>query len=205
MNISKICIEPTTEIIKVIKILKKTGRKLLLVVDKKKKFIGTITDGDIRKVILNKVRIKDTIEKFYNKKPKSIEKKKFSYRSAKNMMMKYNIDAIPILDNGKVIKVIFWKDIIENIENLSNLDCVIFAGGEGKRLKPFTIVLPKPLIPFNEKTFLDQIIDKFSFYKISNFNLILNYKSNIIKSYLKDSKSKNNYKFLITLQNCLFL
>ena len=69
------------------------------------------------------------------------------------MMMKYNIDAIPILDNGKVIKVIFWKDIIENIENLSNLDCVIFAGGEGKRLKPFTIVLPKPLIPFNEKTF----------------------------------------------------
>ncbi len=196
MNISKICIEPTTEIIKVIKILKKTGRKLLLVVNKKKKFIGTITDGDIRKVILNKIRIKDTIEKFYNKKPKSIEKKKFSYRSAKNMMMKYNIDAIPILDNGKVIKVIFWKDIIENIENLSNLDCVIFAGGEGKRLKPFTIVLPKPLIPFNEKTFLDQIIDKFNFYKISNFNLILNYKSNIIKSYLKDSKSKNNYKFI---------
>ena len=45
MNISKICIEPTTQIIKFIKILKKTGRKLLLVVNKKKKFIGTITDG----------------------------------------------------------------------------------------------------------------------------------------------------------------
>ena len=56
--------------------------------------------------------------------------------------------------------------------------------------------MPKPLIPFNEKTFLDQIIEKFNFYKISNFNLILHYKSNIIKSYLKDSKSKNNYKFI---------
>ena len=196
MNISKISIEPTTKIIKVIKILKITGRKLLLVVDENKKFIGTITDGDIRKVILKKIKTSETIEKFYNKKPKFLEKKRFSYKYAKNIMMKYNIDALPILDFEKVVKVIFWKDVIENIGSLSNLDCVIFAGGEGKRLKPFTIVLPKPLIPFNEKTFLDQIIGKFNFYKISNFNLILNYKSNIIKSYLKDSKSKNNYKFI---------
>ena len=77
MNISKICIEPTIKIIKIIKILKKTRKKQLLVVNKKKKFIGTITDGDIRKVILNKIRIKDTIEKFYNKKPKSMRKKVF--------------------------------------------------------------------------------------------------------------------------------
>ena len=196
MNISKISIEPTTKIIKVIKVLKVTGRKLLLVVNKNKKFIGTITDGDIRKVILKKIKTSESIEKFYNKKPKFLEKKNFSYRQAKNIMMKYNIDALPILEFGKVVKVIFWKDVIENIGSLSNLDCIIFAGGEGKRLKPFTMVLPKPLIPFNEKTFLDQIIEKFNFYKISNFNLILNYKSNIIKSYLKDSKSKNNYKFI---------
>jgi len=196
MNISKISIEPITKIIKVIKMLKTTGRKLLLIVDKDKKFIGTITDGDIRDVILKKIKTSETIEKFYNKKPKYLEKKFFSYKYAKNIMMKYNIDALPILNYGKVVKVIFWKDIIENIGSLSNLDCVIFAGGEGKRLKPFTIVLPKPLIPFNKKTFLDQIIEKFSFYKISNFNLILNYKSNIIKSYLKDSRSKLNYKFI---------
>ena len=48
MNISKISIEPTSEIIKVIRILKVTGRRLLLVINKNKKFIGTITDGDIR-------------------------------------------------------------------------------------------------------------------------------------------------------------
>ena len=105
-------------------------------------------------------------------------------------MMKYDIDALPILEFGKVVKVIFWKDIIENIGSLSNLDCVIFAGGEGKRLKPFTLVLPKPLIPFNEKTFLDQIIEKFNSFKISNFNLILNYKSNIIKKLFKVQNQK---------------
>ena len=195
MNISKICIKPNTEIIKVIKILKITGKQLLLVVNKKKNLIGVITDGDIRKLILKKIRLNRTIEKYYNKNPKYLEKKKFTYKFAKNFMIKHRINVLPILNNGKVVKVILWKDIIENIENLNNLDCVIFAGGEGKRLKPFTIVLPKPLIPFNEKTFLDHVIDRFNFYKITNFNLILNYKSNIIKSYLKESKSKNNYKF----------
>lgn len=196
MNISKISIEPNSKIIQAIKALKVTGRKLLLVINKNKKFIGTITDGDIREIILKKIRTSESIEKFYNKKPKFLEKKNFSYRQAKNIMMKHKIDALPILEFGKVVKVIFWKDVIENIGSLSNVDCVIFAGGEGKRLKPFTIVLPKPLIPFNDKTFLDQIIENFNFYKISNFNLILHYKSNIIKSYLKDSKSKNNYKFV---------
>ena len=196
MNISKISIEPNSKIIQAIKALKVTGRKLLLVINKNKKFIGTITDGDIREIILKKIRTSESIEKFYNKKPKFLEKKNFSYRQAKNIMMKHKIDALPILEFGKVVKVIFWKDVIENIGSLSNVDCVIFAGGEGKRLKPFTIVLPKPLIPFNEKTFLDHIIERFNFYKISNFNLVLHYKSNIIKSYLKDSKSKNNYKFI---------
>ena len=70
MNISKISIEPTSKIIKVIRILKVTGRRLLLVINKNKKFIGTITDGDIRKLILKKTKTSESIEKFYNKKPK---------------------------------------------------------------------------------------------------------------------------------------
>ena len=54
MNISKISIEPNSKIIQAIKALKVTGRKLLLVINKNKKFIGTITDGDIREIILKK-------------------------------------------------------------------------------------------------------------------------------------------------------
>ena len=59
------------------RILKVTGRRLLLVINKNKKFIGTITDGDIRKLILKKTKTSESIEKFYNKKPKFLEKKIF--------------------------------------------------------------------------------------------------------------------------------
>ena len=35
------------------------------------------------------------------------------------------------------------------------------AGGEGTRMKPFTKILPKPLIPINEKSVLEHIIENF--------------------------------------------
>ena len=41
------------------------------------------------------------------------------------------------------------------------LSVVIMAGGKGIRLKPFTEVLPKPLIPIGNKTALEHIIDNF--------------------------------------------
>ena len=40
---------------------------------------------------------------------------------------------------------------------------VIMAGGKGTRLEPFTKVLPKPLMPVNDKPVIEHIIEKFTF------------------------------------------
>ena len=44
----------------------------------------------------------------------------------------------------------------------SKTPVVIMAGGKGVRLKPFTSVLPKPLIPVDEKPIIEHIIEKFT-------------------------------------------
>jgi len=62
------------------------------------------------------------------------------------------------------------------------------VGGEGKRLKPFTSILPKPLIPIGGRTMIDIILDNFNSQGFSKFDIIINYKSNIIKSYLEEFK-----------------
>ena len=59
------------------------------------------------------------------------------------------------------------------------------AGGKGERLKPFTNVLPKPLVPIHDKTIIELIIDNFSFHGIEKFNFSLNYKGNLIKTNIK--------------------
>ena len=68
------------------------------------------------------------------------------------------------------------------------------AGGKGERLKPYTSVLPKPLIPINNKPMLEHIILNFKYFNLSNFHLVLNHQAQLIKSYFKNNKNlKINY------------
>ena len=69
------------------------------------------------------------------------------------------------------------------------------AGGKGERLKPYTSVLPKPLIPINNKPMLEHIISNFKFFNIQNFHLVLNHQAKLIKSYFNnyDKNLKINY------------
>ena len=50
--LKKILIQSSSSITNTLKKLRATGLKCLIVVDKKKKYLGTITDGDIRNEIL---------------------------------------------------------------------------------------------------------------------------------------------------------
>lgn len=70
------------------------------------------------------------------------------------------------------------------------------AGGFGKRLDPFTRVLPKPLIPIGDKTIVECIIDEFRKYQINSFYLSVNYKSKIIKSYFEELKPKYKINYV---------
>ena len=92
-------------------------------------------------------------------------------------------------------KVLTWEEIFNSDKeqvNLKNTDVVIMAGGKGERLKPFTEVLPKPLIPVNNKPMLEHIIENFSYFNFSKFHLVLNHQANLIKSYFQTIKK--NYK-----------
>ena len=64
------------------------------------------------------------------------------------------------------------------------------AGGKGLRLRPFTEVLPKPLIPIGNKTAIDHIIDNFKDNGFNKFIFSINYKSKLIKAYIQELKIK---------------
>ena len=94
----------------------------------------------------------------------------------------------------------------KDVKNLINTDknnkipekvlAIIMAGGEGTRLRPLTNILPKPLIPLNNKTVIESIIEQFRQYKINKFLISINYKSDLIKSFFKELKPKYYYKFI---------
>jgi NDP-mannose synthase len=63
---------------------------------------------------------------------------------------------------------------------------VILAGGLGTRLKPFTQVIPKPLLPIGEKAVLEIQIEHFKRYGFSEIFLATNYKSEYIENFFGD-------------------
>jgi len=198
----KILIEPSINLKSALKQMSATGEKCLVVVDKKNKLLGTLSDGDVRKAILKGKINKGKISEYFHKKPIFLKKENYTLAQAKNIFLKRRIDIIPIIEKTKkVVDVITFEDIFKKNKNAVHSKSlpktvIIMAGGKGTRLEPFTNVLPKPLVPINEKPVIEHIIEKFIENKISNFFITSNYKSKILKAYFQEMKPKFKLTFV---------
>ena len=63
---------------------------------------------------------------------------------------------------------------------LRKLDLVILVGGKGTRIKKYLQGLPKPMLKFNDKFFLNYVINFASKYSLNKIYLLTGYKSDII-------------------------
>src|SRR5215203_5095748 len=66
------------------------------------------------------------------------------------------------------------------------MQAVILAGGLGTRLRPFTEVIPKPLLPIGEKSLLEIQIEHLRQHGCEEVFLATNYKSDYIRNFFGD-------------------
>lgn len=66
------------------------------------------------------------------------------------------------------------------------MKAVILAGGLGMRLRPFTQVIPKPLLPIGEKAVLEIQIEHLKEHGFDEIFLATNYKSDYIENFFGD-------------------
>ena len=189
--LDKLIINGNLSIKEAIKKVEISGQRCVYI-EKNNKLIGSLTDGDLRKLIIKDINLNKKISKYFNRNPKYIERKKFSIVKAKKILLKYKIDSLPITIDKKVVQVITWRDIVKNKLPTQKYSIFIIAGGRGERLMPFTSILPKPLIPVNGVPIIKLIINSFDSENTKEIYVSLNYKHSIIKSYLnseiKDKK-----------------
>lgn len=166
------------------------ARGILFIVDDENRLVGTLTDGDIRRWILNKGDLASPIYMAMNRFPKSL--KSYEKDIALQYMRDNQITAVPIVDEYNIIIDIVFvnEDCLFRVNDhnvlLSGIPVVIMAGGKGTRLYPYTRILPKPLIPIGETPIVERIIGRFLLYGINRFYMTLNYKKGMIKSYFND-------------------
>lgn len=203
-NIKNTLAPQNISLIRALELLKLNGNKCLIIVNQNKKLLGTLTDGDIRKLIISGKKLSTSIKKFYNKNPKYFFFKSYSIEQLKNEFLRNKYDLIPLVDKKKRIKnIISWEEVFKNEElkkkkkKIDGIKLVIIAGGYGTRLIPFTTILPKPLIPINDKSVLEHILENFYSYGINETFISLNFKSKTIKAYCEELKAKYNLKYVI--------
>ena len=159
-------------------------------------FINILTDGDIRRAILQKktldLKVKDVlyIKSVQKRSSLIFVNKGTDPEKIKTIFKKNNLRQLVIVDDGMPINVIHYEDINYLPGHLkSNFSVLIMAGGFGKRLMPLTQSLPKPMLSINGVPMLEIIIKQLSRLKIKKIYISVHYLSEKIIDYFGNGNS----------------
>jgi dTDP-glucose pyrophosphorylase len=188
MNIARHLISDTESISFAMQRLNTLGDELtLFVVNGDGKLLGTVTDGDIRRGLLKRLRLDDRVSDCMNASFKFL--KQSDTRPDKIQEYKLlGIKLLPVLDSSHRIVHILNLDTQATI---LPVHAVIIAGGEGLRLRPMTNETPKPLLKIGSKHIIDYGIERLIKYGINNILVCVNYLGQQIIDYLGDGSEKN--------------
>lgn len=156
---------------------------------------GVLTDGDVRRFLLRGGSIQDNVSLAVNYNPKFFYEK--DTESSQEYMTKHMLTALPIVDEQmKLIRIDRLNGVSVHREISADVPVIMMAGGLGTRLKPYTEIIPKPLIPIGPKTISEHILDRFVSYGCKRYYMILNYKKSLIEAYFKDIASYEGLGFV---------
>ena len=176
----KLLVSPSNTLIEAINILHEGGCRIALVVDQELKLLGTVTDGDIRRALIDSVPMDSLVTLIMNKQPLIAssdmqEKEVLSLMDSKDLLHMPILDEHGILCDLVTLQQLHKKSVYDN-------PVFIMAGGFGTRLHPLTKEMPKPLLKVGDKPILDTIIERFIDFGFSNFYISTHYMPEKIKN-----------------------
>lgn len=200
-EVKKYTVEVDSSIRKAIKKLDEGGIGFIVCVDKDERVVGIVTDGDFRRAILQGVDLKKKIMEIANKNFHFLEYG-YAKKEAKHIFENTYAERIPVLKNESLVDVITKEEFFKigekglMVKSRLDLPVIIMAGGTGRRLDPFTRILPKALIPVGDEPIIEVIMDRFAQYGIKNFYVSLHYKARMIKAYFEDSAANYSIEYI---------
>jgi dTDP-glucose pyrophosphorylase len=173
-------------ILTAIRIIDSAMTQLALVVDENRKLVATVTDGDIRRALLQGIDLSQPITKAMNRKFQSLPAGT-PRMEIRRTMLQHRVRRLPLLDaEGRVAELVFLEALVEG-GNKDNW-VVIMAGGLGTRLRPLTQHTPKPMVKVGERPILETILNGLSEQGFHRVCLAVNYKADIIRKHFKDGR-----------------
>jgi dTDP-glucose pyrophosphorylase len=180
----KVQMSPGTTIRSALENINNEALRIALVVDHDQRLLGVVTDGDIRRGLLNGYGLEGTVESIMNRHPVTAPVDA-DRGFLVNKMNQLDLLSIPIIDDGKLVGLETLHNALVK-EPVKENPVFIMAGGFGTRLRPLTDNCPKPMLKVGDKPILETVIRSFIKAGFINFYISTHFMPEDIRNYFGD-------------------
>lgn len=184
---------PDALLLEAVKAIEISRRRMAVVVDADNRLLGTLTDGDIRRLLLAGGSLNASVSSAMNRSPITAEVEA-PQGYIKDQMRRCNVVAIPLIDqDGRYQRLVHLMDLgqddgLQDHRAVRFSFAVIMAGGEGTRLRPITETIPKPMVQIGGVPLLERQIQRLVKIGIRKVYISVNYLGHIIEEYFGDGR-----------------
>lgn len=157
---------------------------VLFVIDEKNRLVGTLTDGDIRRSLIEGMAIEACVSVAMHTQFRYIYQDELCVERLKEFKVS-GVSLLPVLHADGTIQTVYN---LKKKKSILPLDAVLMAGGKGERLRPLTELTPKPLLKVGEKAIIDYNIDNLISFGVSHIHVTTNYLGEQIEQHFQEPR-----------------
>ncbi len=182
-------VPPEAKVRDAVRALEASPRRLAVVVDEIGRFLGAITDGDVRRGILAGHGLDSAVTAVMNATPLTADAESSS-PYLRQLLRQHALEAIPLVNSaGCFVRVAHFSELGEagKIGGAEGFyAAVIMAGGEGQRLRPLTNDRPKSMIDVGGMPLLERLVRSTVKAGLPRIYIAINYLRHQIESHFGD-------------------
>ena len=180
------CLGPDSTLREAIETIDRAVLQIALVTDAQQRLLGVLTDGDIRRALLQHGSLDVPVRTVMNERPVTAPVGT-SDRQLRQLMLSRGVQQVPLVEeNGCLRGVVTLPDLLQNTRRTNPV--LLMAGGFGTRLRPLTDHLPKPLLRVGGRPILEHILQRFVEAGFETFYISVHYRAEMIKAYFGDGE-----------------
>ncbi|MCE8027082.1 CBS domain-containing protein [Halomonas daqingensis] len=182
-------VSPDVSLGEAIKVLDREALRIALVVDRQRRLIGTVTDGDVRRALLNNNNLDIKVSSIMCRQPQ-VAHRDWSKARMLTWMEQHELLQLPIVDDDQKL---IGLETLHGLLQRPRQDNPVFlmAGGFGKRLRPLTNTCPKPMLRVGDKPILELILEGFVNAGFHRFYISTHYMPEQIREHFGDGSQWN--------------
>jgi dTDP-glucose pyrophosphorylase len=160
------------------------GTQMALVVDERRRLLGTLSDGDTRRAMLKGLTLDHPVEACMYPTPTTVRADE-SGEAILSLMRRLGLHQVPVVDADNVV---VGLEIVDDffVPRARDNWVVVMAGGLGTRLRELTQSTPKPMLRVGDRPLLETILRGYIDQGFRRFYLAVNYKAEMIESHFGD-------------------